>query len=46
MALDKGNTAMLWDGQRDVFKDGADKVAVHDSLALGTAAHDLGALIS
>lgn len=46
MALDKGDSAMLRDGQCDVFKDGTNKVATHDSLALGAATHDLQALIS
>ena len=43
MALDEGDGAVLRDGERDVFEDGADKVAAHDGLALGAAAHDRAA---
>ena len=43
MALDERDGAVLRDRERDIFEDGADKVAAHDGLALGAAAHDRAA---
>lgn len=40
MALDERDGTVLRDGERDVFEDGADKVAANDGLALGVSAHD------